>query len=289
MSFVRLMSLTLITMLCFAGNSVFCRLALRQTSIDAASFTLVRLVSGALVLALLVVVRQRFWQTGAIRSSGLGGNWISALALLVYASALSFSYADMSTGIGALLLFGAVQATMILTGLWRGERLNAQQTAGLFLALAGVVTILSPGLNTPPLASALLMLTSGVAWGVYSLRGRGVADPTGDTAGNFLRATPLSLLLSALFLAHQQLDGQGILYAVLSGALTSGLGYAIWYSVLPKLTRTHAAAVQLSVPVLASLAGALFVREPITLGLMLTSTAVLGGIAMVVYGKCSPV
>lgn len=289
MSFVRLMSLTLITMLCFAGNSVFCRLALRQTTIDPASFTSVRLISGALVLALIVYGRPRFWRTGVIRSAGLGGNWISGLALFVYASALSFSYADMSTGIGALLLFGAVQATMVLTGLWRGERINGQQTAGLVLALAGVVAILSPGLNAPPLASALLMLTSGVAWGVYSLRGRGVADPTGDTAGNFLRATPMSVLLSGLFLAHQHLDGQGVLYAVLSGALTSGLGYAIWYAVLPKLTRTRAAAVQLSVPVLASLAGALFVREPITLGLMLTSTAVLGGIAMVVYGKRSPV
>jgi drug/metabolite transporter (DMT)-like permease len=289
MSFVRLMSLTLVTMLCFAGNSVFCRLALRQTSIDAASFTSVRLISGALVLALLVYARQRFPEKGADRPAGLGGNWISALALFVYASALSFSYADMSTGIGALLLFGAVQATMILTGLWRGERLNAQQTAGLVMALAGVVAILSPRLDAPPLASAMLMLTSGVAWGVYSLRGRGVADPTGDTAGNFLRATGLALLLSALFLAHQNLDGQGVLYAVLSGAITSGLGYAIWYAVLPKLTRTCAAAVQLSVPVLASLAGALFVNEPITLGLLLTSTAVLGGIALVVYGKRSPV
>jgi len=135
----------------------------------------------------------------------------------------------------------------------------------------------------------LLMLTSGVAWGVYSLRGRGVADPTGDTAGNFVRAAPMALLLSALFLAHQDLNGQGVLYAVLSGAITSGLGYAIWYAVLPQLTRTRAAAVQLSVPVLASLAGALFVNEPITLGLMLTSTAVLGGIALVVYGKRTPV
>ncbi|PKO59300.1 MAG: EamA family transporter [Betaproteobacteria bacterium HGW-Betaproteobacteria-18] len=289
MTSIRLTVLTLITMLCFAGNSVFCRLALRQTSIDAASFTSVRLISGALVLALLVLGRQRFWRAGTERPAGLGGNWISALTLFVYASTLSFSYADMSTGIGALLLFGAVQVTMILTGLWRGERLNAQQTAGLVMALAGVVAILSPKLDAPPLASALLMLTSGVAWGVYSLRGRGVADPTGHTAGNFLRAALLSMLLSALFLAHQHLDGQGVLYAVMSGAITSGLGYAIWYAVLPQLTRTRAAAVQLSVPVLASLAGALFVNEPITLGLMLTLTAVLGGIALVVYGKRSPV
>ncbi|PIY29540.1 MAG: EamA family transporter [Comamonadaceae bacterium CG_4_9_14_3_um_filter_60_33] len=287
MSVIRLISLTLITMLCFAGNSVFCRLALRQTSIDAASFTSVRLISGALMLILLVHARQRWQGIGAAQALKAGGNWVSASALFVYASAFSFSYADMATGIGALLLFGAVQATMILTGLWRGERLNRQQSAGLIMAFAGVVAILSPGLDAPPIGSALLMLISGVAWGVYSLRGRGVADPTGDTAGNFLRATPMSVLLSALLLTHQQLDPQGVLYAVLSGAITSGLGYAIWYAVLPQLTRTRAAAVQLSVPVLASLAGALFVDEPITLSLLLTSSAVLGGIALVVYGRRS--
>lgn len=276
-------------MLCFAGNSVLCRLALRQTGIDAASFTSFRLLSGALMLALLAVGRHLFQRNQAVTIAVWGGNWMSALALFVYASAFSFSYANLSTGIGALLLFGAVQATMILTGLWRGERLNRPQTAGLIMALAGVVAILSPGLNAPPLTSAMLMLASGVAWGVYSLRGRGVADPTVDTAGNFLRATLMAVAVSALFFMHQHLDLQGVLYAVLSGAITSGLGYAMWYAVLPKLSRTRAAAVQLSVPVLAALAGALFVNEPITLSLLLTSTVVLGGIALVVYGKRSTV
>ncbi|MGS0755964.1 DMT family transporter [Roseateles sp. GG27B] len=289
MSFLRLILLTLLTMLCFAGNSVLCRMALRQTSIDPASFTAVRLISGALVLVLLAFGRQRFFKGGTARPAGLGGNWISALALFVYAAAFSFSYVKMSTGIGALLLFGAVQATMILTGLWRGERLNGLQTAGLLIALVGVVALLSPGLNAPPLASAVLMLAAGMAWGVYSLRGRGAADPTGDTAGNFLRAAPMAALLSALLLAHLQLDALGLLYAVLSGAVTSGLGYAVWYAVLPQLTRTRAATVQLSVPVLAALAGSLFVNEPLTLGLTLSSVAVLGGIALVVYGKVRPV
>lgn len=282
-------ALTLVTMLCFAGNSVLCRLALHQTQLDAASFTSVRLIAGALVLVSLVYGRQRFADKGVNRHAGVGGNWGSALALFVYASALSFSYADMTTGMGALLLFGAVQASMILTGLWRGERLNAWQTAGLVMALAGVAAILAPGLDSPPLLSALFMLTSGVAWGVYSLRGRGVADATGDTAGNFLRATPMALLLSAVSLGQLQADAQGLLYAVLSGAVTSGLGYAMWYAVLPQLTRTRAAAVQLSVPVLAALAGALFVSEPVTLSLLLMSIAVLGGIALVVYGRRSPV
>jgi drug/metabolite transporter (DMT)-like permease len=288
MSTIRLSWLTLVTMLCFAGNSVLCRLALRQTSIDAASFTSVRLISGALMLTLLVLGRHR-WRgqmiTSPSRSSGFGGNWMSALALFVYACAFSFSYNKLSTGTGALLLFGAVQATMILTGLWRGERLNARQVGGLLLALLGLVAILSPSLDAPPLGSALLMLTSGVAWGVYSLRGRGVADPTGDTAGNFLRAALLSVLLSAALLAQQQLDAMGLLYALLSGAVTSGLGYAIWYTVVPRLTRTRAATVQLSVPVLAALAGALFVQEPITVGLLLTAAAVLGDIALVVLNK----
>lgn len=291
-SFIRLALLTLVTMFCFSGNSVLCRLALRQTSIDAASFTSVRLISGALMLALLVLGRRRFRGSVIVvggRFPGLGGNWISALSLFAYASSLSFSYANIATGTGALLLFGAVQATMILTGLWHGERLNPRQLSGLLLAAAGIFAIMSPGLDAPPLGSALLMLASGVAWGVYSLRGRGVADPMGDTAGNFLRAALLSVLLSAALLANQQLDGLGVFYAVLSGAITSGMGYAVWYAVLPKLTRTRAAAVQLSVPVLASLAGTLFVHEPITLGLVLTSIAVLGGIALVVYSRRSSV
>lgn len=290
MSFIRLTLLTLLTMLCFAGNSVFCRLALRQTPIDAASFTSVRLISGALMLALLVYGRLRF-RGSVISSQGRllrsRGSWNSALALFIYASFFSFSYSNMATGMGALLLFGSVQATMILTGLWCGERLNARQLGGLLLAIAGIVAILTPRLDAPPLGSALLMVVSGVAWGVYSLRGRGVADPMGDTAGNFLRAAFLSVLLSVVLLTRQQFNGFGVLYAVLSGAITSGLGYAVWYAVLPKLTRTRAAAVQLSVPVLASLAGALFVKEPITLALMLALIAVLGGIAMVVYGKRS--
>lgn len=288
MSSIRLTLLTLVAMLCFAGNSVFCRLALGQTSIDAASFTSVRLISGALMLALLVHGRRRLRArvtASPDRFPGVGGDWISAFALFIYASFLSFSYADLSTGVGALLLFGAVQATMILTGLWSGERLNARQVGGLLLAMGGVVAILSPGLEAPPLGSALLMLASGVAWGVYSLRGRGVAHPTGGTAGNFLRAAFLSMLMSGTLLAQQQLDGLGVLYAVLSGAITSGMGYAVWYAVLPKLTVTGSSVVQLSAPVLASLAGALFVHEAITVGFLLTSMAVLGGIALVILNK----
>jgi drug/metabolite transporter (DMT)-like permease len=280
--------LTLLAMLAFAGNSVLCRLALRETGIDAATFTAVRLLSGALMLTLLVYLRHRAPPTSeAVSAHGptLGGNWPSAVALFVYAGAFSFAYVQLSTGTGALLLFGAVQATMILTGLWSGERLSARQTAGLLLAMAGLVAVLLPGLTAPPLGSAMLMLAAGIAWGIYSLRGRGVHDPTGATAGNFLRASVLSVLMSVALLAQQELDSRGLGYAVLSGAVASGLGYAIWYTALRGLTMTRAATVQLSVPVLAALAGVVFLQEPITLRLVLTSVAILGGIALVVLDK----
>ncbi len=288
MSPTRLILLTLFAMLSFAGNSVLCRLALRQTAIDAASFTTIRLLSGALMLALLVHFRRPAATVAAGAPGGkrgIGGNWPSACALFAYAGGFSFAYLSLPTGTGALLLFGAVQATMILAGLWSGERFSARQAGGLALALAGLVAIMLPGLSAPPLGGALLMLSAGIAWGIYSLRGRGVADPAGATAGNFLRAAPLSLLLSAVLLAQQQLDRLGMLYAVLSGALASGIGYAVWYAALRGLTATRAASVQLSVPVIAALAGVLFLHEPISLRLLLASVAILGGIALVVFER----
>ncbi|MDP3843639.1 MAG: DMT family transporter [Oxalobacteraceae bacterium] len=288
MSVTRLFLLTLFAMLSFAGNSVLCRLAFRQTSIDPASFTAIRLLSGALMLALLVHFRPggaTAAANGYRGSGGIGGNWPSACALFAYAGGFSFAYISLTTGTGALLLFGAVQATMILAGWWSGERLNLRQASGLLLALTGLVAVMLPGLSAPPPGAALLMLSAGIAWGIYSLRGRGVVDPVGATAGNFFRAAPLSVLLGAALLAQQQLDGLGILYAVLSGAIASGLGYALWYAALLGLTATRAAAVQLSVPVIAALAGLLFLQEPITLLLMLASAAILGGIAMVVIDR----
>ncbi|MDD1010789.1 DMT family transporter [Pseudomonas shahriarae] len=286
MSIIRLILLTLFAMLAFAGNSVLCRLAFQQTSIDPASFTAIRLLSGALMLALLVQFRRGDATVSRKRGmSAIGGNWPSACALFAYAGGFSFAYTSLTTGTGALLLFGAVQATMIMAGWWAGERLTVRQTGGLLLALAGLVAVMLPGLSAPPLGAALLMLSAGIAWGIYSLRGRGTADPVGATAGNFLRAAPLSVLLGGVLLAQQQLDGLGILYAVLSGAIASGLGYALWYAALRGLTATRAATVQLSVPVIAALAGLLFLREPITLLLMLASAAILGGIAMVVFDR----
>lgn len=279
MSPARILALTSLSMLAFAGNSLLCRLALQQSQLDAGSFTSIRLVSGALVLW-LVARKFRGGRAGA-------GNWPSALALFVYAAAFSFAYVRLPTATGALLLFGAVQATMISYGLWKGERLQPLQRVGLALALGGLLGLLLPGLSAPPLGGSVLMLGAGVAWGVYSLRGKGAGDPTRVTAGNFLRAAPIAIALSLLMLGLQRvtLDAAGIGYALASGALTSGLGYALWYTALPALKATTAATVQLSVPVLAALGGIVFLGEAVTLRLGLASLAILGGIALVVLQK----
>lgn len=277
MSSIRILVLTVLAMIAFAGNSLLCRLALKDTAIDAASFTAVRLCSGAAVLWLLASIR------GGARSGS--GNWISALALFAYAAGFSFAYISLSAASGALLLFGAVQATMIGHGLWRGERLRLPQLAGLILAGGGLVGLLLPGLSAPPLHGSVLMLGAGVAWGVYSLRGRGAGDATRVTAGNFLRAVPITAVLSIFMMASISLDRAGLGYAVASGALASGLGYAIWYTALPALKATNAATVQLSVPVIAALGGVVFLGESITLRLALASFAILGGIALVILEK----
>lgn len=213
------------------------------------------------------------------------GNWPSALALFVYAAGFSFAYVSLPASTGALLLFGAVQATMIGHGLWMGERLRGLQFVGLVLALAGLVGLLSPGISAPPLLGSILMLSAGIAWGVYSLRGKGGGDPTQVTAGNFLRAIPITAALSILTYKSVSWDNIGLVYAVLSGALASGLGYAIWYTVLPALMATYAATVQLSVPVLAALGGIAFLGEPVTSRLALASITILGGIALVILVK----
>jgi len=220
------------------------------------------------------------------RSTHAGkGNWLSALALCVYAAGFSFAYVSLPTATGALLLFGAVQATMIGYGIWTGERLLKLQLLGLLLALGGLVGLLLPGLSAPPLYGSLLMLSAGVAWGVYSLRGKSAGDPIKVTAGNFLRTVPLAVALTFFMLDGTSLDTAGFWLAVSSGALASGIGYAIWYSALPALKAANAATVQLSVPVLAALGGIGFLGEPITLRFVLASVAILGGIALVILEK----
>lgn len=273
----RVAFLTLLAMLAFAGNSLLCRAALKDTSIDAASFTTIRLASGALVLWLLVRARST--------APAGHGNWGSALALFAYAAGFSYAYVSLPAASGALLLFGAVQATMIGYGLWSGERPRGLQLGGMLLAAGGLVGLLLPGLSAPPLSGSLLMLAAGVSWGIYSLRGRGAGDPTRVTAGNFLRAAPIAAALSLVMASRMSTDTAGILYAVASGAVASGIGYAIWYTALPALRATTAATVQLSVPVIAALGGVALLGEPVTLRLVLASIAILGGIALVTLNQ----
>lgn len=277
MSKLRILAVTSLTMTAFASNSLLCRLALKHSSLDAASFTTIRLTSGALMLWLVARM-----SPGA---QGGRGNWPSAFAFFAYAAGFSFAYVSLPASTGALLLFGAVQATMIGHGLWSGERLQRLQLIGLVLALGGLVGLLLPGLSAPPLAGSLLMVGAGAAWGVYSLRGRGAGNPMKVTAGNFLRAVPFAAGLSLVMFSGVRLDIAGFLYAIASGALASGIGYAMWYSVLPSLKATNAATVQLSVPVIAAMGAIVFLGEPITLHYLLTSAAILGGIALVILEK----
>lgn len=274
---LQVCALTAVAMVAFAANSVLCRLALKNTGIDPATFTSIRLVAGALTLALIVMLR-----TGA---APLQGNWFSAAALFAYAAAFSFAYVGLSAGTGALLLFTAVQTTMVLYSLWRGERLHTVQWCGFALSLSGLLVLLLPGLTAPPPGGAALMLVAGFAWGVYSIRGRGCADPAGATAANFARSVPMALALSALCYWRFAFDSLGALYALLSGAIASGLGYAVWYSALRNLSGTSAAAVQLSVPVIAAVGGIALLGETLSLRLLLASMAILGGIGMVVVRR----
>ena len=274
MSRASLLAATALVMAAFAANSVLARLALASGHADALTFTAVRLASGAVVLGALV----------AARRTRLAGDAVSSAALLVYAAAFSLAYLALPTGTGALVLFGSVQITMIGWAVARGERLGRVQALGLAVAFGGLVVLVAPGVAQPPVGAALGMALAGMAWGVYSLRGRGVADATAATAGNFARAAPAAVLLAVAMWAsgHAHADGLGIALAAASGAVTSGLGYAAWYAVLPHLRATTASVVQLSVPILAAIGGVAFVGEALGPRLVAASVLTLGGIAGVV-------
>jgi drug/metabolite transporter (DMT)-like permease len=283
----RVFILTLLAMIAFASNSLLCRAALRDTSIDAATFTFVRILTGAFALYLIVIARSSFSSPVTRHSALASGNWPSALALFAYAAGFSFAYNTLSAGTGALLLFGAVQATMILWGFQKGERLDVIQIAGLVIAIGGLVVLVFPGISAPPLFGSILMLSAGLAWGVYSIRGKGASDAIAATAGNFLRAVPFATLVSVVAMRQMHLDALGIVYAVVSGAITSGLGYVMWYTVLPQIKATSAAVVQLSAPVLVATGGILLLSEPISLRYIIASIAVLGGIFLVIIERRS--
>ena len=277
MALIKLVLLAALAMTAFAANSLLCRMALVETDIDPASFTFWRLVSGALMLTVLVVMRNQ--------KPLKEGNLASAVALFVYAAGFSFAYISMTTGAGALLLFGAVQVTMISWGLFKGERMSTLQWGGFLLALVGLILLLLPNAAVPQLSSALMMLAAGIAWGVYSLKGKGAKFPIEATAGNFIRSTLLALVLLLIFWPGGEFHAEGMAYAVASGAIASALGYALWYSILVHIAAIKAATLQLSVPVLAVFAGWLFLDEPVTLRIILSSLAVIGGVAMVIWVK----
>ncbi len=275
-----LVLLTSLAMLGFAANSVFCRMALGSTHIDAASFTGIRLAAATLVLWLLLRMRGG----GSVQ---VGGNWISAVALFAYAAGFSLAYRELSTGSGALLLFGAVQMTMMAIAFARGERLDALQATGYALAIGGVAFLLLPGATAPALQEALMMLVAGVAWGIYTLRGRASGDATATTVGNFMRTLPMAAAMLLMMHAGIRLDARGVALAIASGAVASGIGYALWYSVLPHLSATRSATVQLSVPVLAAAGGIVLMAEPITPRLSIAAFAILGGIGCVLWQRRS--
>ncbi|MGU7768889.1 DMT family transporter [Burkholderia sp. MR1-5-21] len=273
----RTVWLTCVAMLAFASNSLLCRLALHDARIDAASFGSLRLVSGALMLA--IVVR------AGTRRPPPRADWLAASMLFAYVACFSFAYLTVSAATGALILFGAVQLTMFAAGLHAGERFAATGWVGMGAAVAGLLYLVSPGVSAPTPGGVVLMSAAGIAWGVYSLRGRGLADPVASTAANFLRAAPMALVLSVALAGRFHLTTRGALLAVVSGALTSGIGYVIWYAALKHLTAMRAAAVQLSVPPIAACGAVLFLAEQPTWRLAIASVAILGGIALVLTGR----
>lgn len=270
--------LTILTLVAFAGNSILCRLALGGELIDAASYTWIRLVAGIIALLLILNLSQK-------GQSKTKGNAWAAFTLFLYAVTLSYAYISLDTGIGALILFGAVQITMILVGVFSGNKLHAFEYLGVALAFIGLVYLLMPGASAPSLMGFLLMAISGVAWGVYSLLGKGSINPLQDTTYNFVRTWPYLLVLSIISIPFMELSYKGVWLAVLSGSVTSGIGYTIWYIALRGLTSVQAAVVQLLVPILASLGGVIFANEALSLRLILSSAMVLGGILAVILAK----
>jgi drug/metabolite transporter (DMT)-like permease len=267
----------------FAANSLLCRAALSGATIDAWTFTAVRLGSGALTLAAF----QRLARAAGARRARRGGSFVSALALWGYAAAFSLAYLRLPTGIGALVLFASVQATMIGWSIAQGTRPSAREWGGFALAFGGLLVLTLPGASSPDPSGLGLMALAGLAWGVYSLRGRASAAPLADTSDNFARSVPLALgaLLAALVATSLHADARGVLLACASGVLASGLGYSLWYLALPSLGALRAALVQLLVPVLAALAGILVLGERPTLRLLVAGPSILGGVAIAVLGR----
>lgn len=277
---IKIIGYTTFALVAFAFNSILCRMALRTGEADAAGFTAVRLASGAVAL---IVLSYFFSESKSLKS----GNWFSAVFLFAYAICFSFAYIGLTAAAGALILFSAVQFTMIVVALLRGERPGGLEWLGLLIALGGLVYLVFPGLSSPPLFASILMAAAGIAWGFYTLRGKGSGDPLGDTTGNFIRSVPMIAVAAIPFLSQINLSTRGIVLAILSGAIASGVGYSVWYAALKHHTATRAAVLQLSVPVIAAFGGVLLLSELMTTRLLIAATLILGGIGMTIFGRKS--
>lgn len=270
---------TTFALVAFAFNSILCRLALGTESIDAISFTAIRLISGAITLLIISLIHNQD------KTDLKQGNWLSAFFLFAYAVCFSLAYLKLTAATGALVLFGSVQITMICAALIKGERPNLLEWYGLIFAFAGLVYLIFPGLSAPPVFYSILMMFAGVAWGFYTLRGKGSEKPLADTTGNFIRTVPMIFLSAIPFVQQIQLSNKGIVLAVLSGAIASGIGYSVWYSVLKHHTATRAAILQLSVPAIAAIVGVVFLSENLSIRLLLASSLILGGIGLAIIGR----
>jgi drug/metabolite transporter (DMT)-like permease len=278
-SMLKTITVTSLALIAFAANSVLCRLALGNTAIDAASFTILRLLSGTTVLLILV------FASGKVAPPSSTGSWSASFMLFLYAVTFSFAYNSLDTATGALILFASVQITMILLSLVAGNRLHFSEWIGVVLAFSGFVYLILPDVTTPSGIGFLLMSVAGIAWGIYTLKGHGSKYPLVDTAYNFLRTTPLVVVLAIITVGTSKYSAEGILLAAVSGGITSGIGYTMWYIALADLSSTQAAVLQLSVPVIAALDGIVFVSEAITSRLILSSAVILGGILIVVTSR----
>lgn len=277
---MKIFSLTTFALVAFAFNSILCRLALGTEVIDATSFTAVRLLSGSITLLLILSISIKDKKDLLRR-----GNWVSAFCLFAYAICFSFAYIGLTTATGALILFGMVQVTMILYAIISGEFPTILEWVGLIIALGGLVYLVFPGLESPPVIGSILMALAGIAWGFYTLRGRGSENPLADTTGNFVRTIPFMAIASLPFIYQLKISSSGILFAVLSGAIASGIGYSVWYAALKYHSATRAAVFQLSVPVIAAIGGLVFLSELVTVRLALASIMILGGIGLVIVAK----
>lgn len=277
---LKIFLLTTFALTAFAFNSILCRLALGTKLIDASSFTAIRLLSGAITLLIIFTLFSKNKKENIKR-----GNWVSAFFLFGYAICFSFAYIGLTTATGALILFGMVQATMIISALISGERPKILEWFGLVFALGGLIYLVFPGLESPPLIRSILMALAGIAWGFYTLRGKSSENPLADTMGNFVRTIPFVILATLPVVYRLNISLKGVIFAALSGAIASGIGYTVWYAALKYHTATRAAILQLSVPIIAAIGGLIFLSEVISMRLIVAGSLILGGIGLVISGR----